>query len=135
MAHLWEPLRVVPKPLAVPLFSEAGGALTRFLLRRQVGLTPVPQSLTEACARCIASKRVSSQPAGQKTDVLTRFLLQRQAPSQTSSGAPRTACPVLSSGRVSSGNCATCSILINSGTHAPSTVRLRLLCCGEGGHG
>ena len=42
MAHLWEPLRVVPKPLAVPLFSEAGGALTRFLLRRQVGFTYIP---------------------------------------------------------------------------------------------
>jgi hypothetical protein len=38
MTHLWEPLRVMPKPLAVPLFSEAAGVLTRFLLRRQVHL-------------------------------------------------------------------------------------------------
>jgi hypothetical protein len=43
MAHLWEPLRVMPKPLAVPLFSEAGGALTRFLLRRQVGSSLLPE--------------------------------------------------------------------------------------------
>lgn len=36
MTHLWEPLRVMPKPLVVPLCSEGAGLLTRFLLQRQV---------------------------------------------------------------------------------------------------
>ena len=62
MAHLWEPLRVVPKPLAVPLFSEAGGALTRLLLRRQVGfgLNPTPRCSAWraacSCASCSGSR-------------------------------------------------------------------------------
>lgn len=36
MTHLWEPLRVMPKPLLVPLASEATGLFTRLLLKRQV---------------------------------------------------------------------------------------------------
>ena len=32
MAHLWEPLRVLPKPLALPLASEAAGLVCHALL-------------------------------------------------------------------------------------------------------
>lgn len=39
MTHLWEPLRVLPKPLAVHLASEVCGAATRGLLHCQVPLT------------------------------------------------------------------------------------------------
>ncbi len=48
MAHLWEPLRVMPKPLIVPLASEAAGLLTRSLLHRQVGQLLITTS-AETC--------------------------------------------------------------------------------------
>ena len=49
MAHLWEPLRVVYKPLALHLGSEIAHMVCASFLRMQ-GFTPFPSQVPTHCA-------------------------------------------------------------------------------------